>query len=136
MINSQSSGVIFTANPITKNTNEIMIEAGFGLGEALVQGLITPDNFIINKKTLEIKNQDIQTQETMLASIGGENKEVAVPDDKKDKPAIPDDKVKELAKLAIRIENHYQAPQDIEWAIDKQGKIWILQSRPITTLQK
>jgi pyruvate,water dikinase len=136
MIDSKSSGVAFTANPITKNTNEIMIEAGFGLGEALVQGLITPDNLLLNKKTLEIENRDIQIQETMLAFIDGENREVAVPDDKKDKPAIPDDKVVELAKLAIQIENHYQAPQDIEWAIDNQGKIWILQSRPITTLQK
>lgn len=135
MVDSQSSGVVFTVNPITKNPNEIMIEAGLGLGEALMQGLITPDNFIINKKTLEIKNQDIQIQETMLASIDGENIEVAVPDDKKDKPAITDGKVIELAKLAIGIENHYQTPQDIEWAIDNQDKIWILQSRPITTLQ-
>lgn len=134
MIDSQTSGVIFTVNPVTKNPNEIMIEAGLGLGEGLVQGLITPDNFIINKKTIEIKNQDIQTQETMLTSIDGKNMEVPVPDDKKDKPAIIDDKVIELAKLAIRIENLYQKPQDIEWAIDDQGKIWILQSRPITTL--
>lgn len=134
MIDSQTSGVIFTVNPVTKNPNEIMIEAVLGLGEGLVQGLITPDNFIINKKTIEIKNQDIQTQETMLTSIDGKNMEVPVPDDKKDKPAIIDDKVIELAKLAIRIENLYQKPQDIEWAIDDQGKIWILQSRPITTL--
>lgn len=134
MIESKVSGVMFTANPITKDTTEIMLEVGYGLGEFLVQGLITPDNFIIDKKTLSIKSRDIQTQDTMLIFKDGKNTEVAVPDDIKDKQAISDEKVKELAELAIKIENHYGKPQDIEWAIDDQGKIWILQSRPITTL--
>lgn len=134
MIESEASGVMFTANPITKNRDEIMVEAGYGLGELLVQGQISPDNFLIDKKTLEIKTRDIQTQDTMMIFQDGENREVPVPDDKKDKQAVPDETIQELAKLAIRIEGHYGKPQDIEWAIDSQGKIWILQSRPITTL--
>lgn len=141
MIESHASGVMFTANPITKDTDEIMIEAGFGLGEMLVQGLITPDNFIVDKKNLEIKSRDIQTQETMLVFQEGENeqssspnKEIPVPDDKKDEQAVSDEIIKKLAELALKIENHYGEPQDIEWAVDGNLNIWILQSRPITTL--
>lgn len=134
MIESEISGVMFSVNPITEDKNEIMIEAGFGLGELLVQGLITPDNFVVDKNTFEIKSRDVQTQETMLVFKDGENKEVPVSVDKKDKQAVSDEMVKELAKLAIKIEDHYGRPQDIEWAIDENGKIWILQSRPITTL--
>ncbi len=134
MVESEVSGVIFTANPITKNKDEIMIEAGFGLGEMLVQGMITPDNFLIDKNSLEIKEKTIETQETMMVFQDGENKEVPVPKEKKDQSPLPDEKVNELAKLAIKIEDHYGKPQDIEWAIDNEGNIWIVQSRPITTL--
>lgn len=134
MVESNVSGVMFTVNPISKDKNEIMIEAGYGLGEMLVQGLISPDNFIVNKKTLDLKSKNIDSQETMLVFKDGENKEVPVPSDKKDKQAISDEEVKELAKMAIKIENHYGKPQDIEWAIDEKDNIFILQSRPITTL--
>lgn len=134
MIESKASGVMFSVNPISEDTDEIMIEAGYGLGELLVQGLITPDNFIANKKSLEIKSKDIQSQETMLIFKDGKNQEIAVPEDWKSEQAISDEIVMRLAELATRIEDHYQKPQDIEWAIDNQDKIWILQSRPITTL--
>ncbi|MBI2592579.1 MAG: PEP/pyruvate-binding domain-containing protein [Candidatus Colwellbacteria bacterium] len=133
MIDSEVSGVVFTVNPITKDENELMIEAGFGLGEMMVQGMITPDSFVVDKKTLEIKNSDIKTQETMMIFKNGETKEVEVPDDKKSEQALDDDQVIELAKLALKIENHYGSPQDIEWALEKEN-IYILQSRPITTL--
>lgn len=134
MVESKSSGVMFTVNPISQNFHEIMLEAGYGLGELLVQGLITPDNFIIDKTTLEIKSKDIQVQESMLVFKDGKNQETPVPASWKYEAAISDDQVVQLAKLAIKIEDHYQKPQDIEWAIDNQNKIWILQSRPITTL--
>lgn len=111
MVDSQVSGVTFTANPITNNLNEIMIESGFGLGESLVGGMITPDNFIVDKKTLKVKSKTIQ-----------------------DEPSLSDKQIKELAKLCLRIESLFKNPQDIEWAIDRAQKIWILQSRPITTL--
>lgn len=134
MVESKASGVMFTVNPVTDDCDEIMIEAGYGLGELLVQGLITPDNFIIDRKTLEIKERDVQTQETMLVFKDRKNQEIPVPESWKNEAAISDDQVLELTNLAIRIEDHYKSPQDIEWAIDNQGKIWILQSRPITTL--
>ncbi len=134
MVESKASGVMFTVNPITKDTNEIMIEAGFGLGELLVQGLITPDNFIVDKHTLEIKNKDVQSQDIMLVFQDGENKKILVPEDKKNEQSISDEIVKKLAEIGRKIEGHYAKPQDIEWAIDSQSKIWIVQSRPITTL--
>lgn len=134
MIESKVSGVMFSVNPISKNTNQIMIEGGYGLGEMLVQGLITPDNFIVDKKNLEIMERNIDIQETMLIFKDGKNTEVPVRDDLKDKQVVSDEIIKQLAGLAIKIENHYGIPQDIEWAIDRENKIWILQSRPITTL--
>lgn len=111
MVDSQVSGVTFTANPIMNNLNEIIIESGFGLGELLVGGIITPDNFIVDKKTLKIKNKTIQK-----------------------KPSVSDKQIRELANLCIKIEELFKTPQDIEWAIDEKKNIWILQSRPITTL--
>lgn len=134
MVESESSGVMFSVNPINNDLDEIMIEGGFGLGEMVVQGMITPDNFLVDKKTLEIKNKDIQSQETMLVYADGENREVSVPEHKRDKPVLSDEQVKELAALAIRIETHYGSPQDIEWALEK-GKFYILQARPVTTLK-
>lgn len=112
MVNSRSAGVIFTANPVTNNTNEIMIESVLGLGESLVQGSVTPDNFVIDKESGYIKGKDIA----------------------QDEQSIYDEDIEKLVELARKIEAHYGKPQDIEWAIDKENKIWILQSRPITTL--
>ena len=113
MVESKISGVTFTANPVTGNQNEIMIEAVLGLGENVVQGLLTPDNFIIDKQTLNIKSRDLQ---------------------KEDEPTLTDSFIEQLSNFGKIIEAHYGYPQDIEWAIDSQNKIWILQSRPITTL--
>lgn len=110
MVDSQMAGVMFSVNPVTSNKNQIVLEACFGLGEALVQGQVTPDNFIIDKKSLQIIEKNINLN------------------------TLSDKQVIDLAKLAIRIENHYHFPQDIEWAIDPNNEIFILQSRPITTL--
>ena len=112
MVNAKSAGVMFTVNPVSEDKNEIMIESTLGLGEKLVQGEVTPDNFIVNKQTLEIKSKDLQQGEQ----------------------TISDEDIKKLVELGKKIEIHYGKPQDIEWAIDQENKIWILQSRPITTL--
>lgn len=133
MVDSESSGVIFTVNPVTKNTDEIMIEAGFGLGEYLVQGLITPDNFLVDKKTLEIKKKEIGVQDKMLVFRGGKNQEVVLSEEEGNKQAISDDLVIDLTKIGQEIEKHFGRPQDIEWALE-EGQLCILQSRPITTL--
>lgn len=111
MVDAKSAGVMFTVNPVSADRNEVVIESTLGLGEKLVQGEIIPDNFVVNKETLETISKDLQGEQT-----------------------ISDENIKELVELGSKIEDHYGKPQDIEWAIDGQEKIWILQARPITTL--
>lgn len=132
MVESEASGVMFTKNPITGDESEIMIEAGFGLGELLVQGMITPDNFLVTKDSLEIKSRDIQTQETMLVFQDGQNKAVPVPEGKKSQATLTETQVKKLAQLGKKIEDQNGSPQDIEWTLEDE-KFYIVQSRPITT---
>lgn len=131
MVESEAAGVMFSINPITKDPNEIMIEGGFGLGEMIVQGMITPDNFIVDKKDLEIKEKTIESQATMLVYKDGINKEITIPENKGSAQCISDEDIINLAKLAIKIENHYGFPCDIEWAKEKDF-LYIVQSRPIT----
>lgn len=133
MVESEVSGVMFTVNPVTEDPDELMIEATFGLGELLVQGEITPDNFLVRKYDLKVLSADIQVKERKLIFQDGQNAEVELSESEGGKRTLGDEQVKELAQLGIKIEQHYGSPQDIEWALGK-GKIYILQSRPITTL--
>lgn len=134
MVDSEVSGVMFTANPVSGNKEEIMIEAGWGLGEMIVQGMITPDNYIINKGSLEIVSKEINSQEKMLIYKDNRNQEVEVPLEMQSQQKLTEGQIIELAKLAVSIENHFGYPQDIEWAIAKE-QMFILQSRPVTTLR-
>lgn len=133
MVDSDISGVMFTVNPVTADKNELMIEASYGLGELLVQGEITPDNYIVDKKTLQITSRSQGSQAIMLTYQNGKHQKISVPHDLQGKPVLNDYQITELTTLGKTIEDHYQSPQDIEWAIE-EGKISIVQSRPITTL--
>ncbi len=133
MVNSEVSGVIFTANPVTGNKDEIVIESGYGLGEYIVQGIITPDNYIVDKNKLSILNKDLGSKDKMYAFDGKKNKSINVSEKLRDKFSLNDNQVIELTKLGKRIEDHYGFPCDIEWAFEK-GRFYITQSRPITTL--
>lgn len=139
MLDSEVSGVCFTANPITGDKNQIMIEAGFGLGEAIVSGVITPDNYLVNKKTLDILEKDISRQEKMITwdSFAG-TREIVTKEGWEEKQKLPDEFIEDLSRIALKIEEHYQKPVDIEWALAGEAlegsAIYILQSRPITTL--
>ncbi len=134
MIVSQKSGVAFSVHPITENKNELVIEAGFGLGEAIVSGSITPDNYVVKKIPIQIlnKNLNIQTKALIRSKEGG-NEWVTLTNMPAGKAVLNDAQILELAALIIRIENHYQLPQDVEWAFEN-NKFYITQSRPITTL--
>lgn len=133
MVTSEAAGVMFTVNPVSNNPNEVMIEACLGLGELLVQGEITPDNYIVDKKTLKITTRSRGSQEIMLAYQNGKNQRLPTPQRLKDKQILTDKQIALLAELGGNVETHYKSPQDIEWALEK-GKISIVQSRPITTL--
>ena len=134
MVNSHTAGVIFTVNPVTENHDEILIESSYGLGEAVVSGSVTPDEFIVDKESLELKEKKIGKKEFYITrDENGNNVNVDIPDDKKESQSLQNFEIKKLAEIATSIEKHYEKPQDIEFAIEK-GRIYITQSRPITTL--
>jgi pyruvate,water dikinase len=134
MVQSEVSGICFTVHPVTRDKNQMIIEAGWGLGEAIVGGIITPDSYVLNKKSWEILDISISEQEKMIVKKGVSGAiETKVPIAKKNKQKINGKQIIELAKLCARIEKHYGFPCDIEWAIEK-SKFYIVQSRPITTL--
>jgi pyruvate,water dikinase len=134
MIQSEISGITFTAHPVTQDRNQMVLEAGYGLGEAIVGGLVTPDTYIVQKPELTISDINISEQSKMIirAKNGGvEWKEV--PKNKQGKQKLTGAQIIKLAELCVKIEKHYNFPQDIEWAMEK-SKFYITQSRPITTL--
>lgn len=134
MIESEISGIAFTVHPVTEDKNQMIIEAGWGLGEAIVSGSITPDSYVIDKKAMSIMDINISKQEKMITrKAGGGVKTVNIPKAKQEKQVLTGKQIIELAKICAQIEKHYKKPQDIEWAYAK-GKFYIVQSRPITTL--
>jgi pyruvate,water dikinase len=138
MVNSRAAGVTFTLNPVTGDTDEIVIEGNYGLGETVVSGAVNPDDFVIDKKTLKIKERRIarKTIQYIRDPKTGETLHLDVPEDKQKQPCINEEEILKLAELAKRIEQHYGNAQDIEWAIDKDlsfpKNVFIVQSRPET----
>lgn len=131
MINSEVSGIAFSVDPITQDRNQIIIEAGFGLGEAIVSGKITPDAYFIKKQPLYIMNKNISEQKKALVYIKNKNKLVKIKNGNDQK--LQDRGILKLAKVIIKIEAHFGFPCDIEWTMEK-GKLYVTQSRFITTL--
>lgn len=134
MVESEISGIMFTADP-TGDTEKIIIEAGFGLGETIVSGSVTPDNYVVAKSDMQIKQKKINKQDFMLIKEGKENVKVTLGAGKATVQKLNDDKIVELAQIGKKIEEHYKKPMDIEWALE-EGKLYIVQARPITTLNK
>lgn len=135
MVESKTAGVAFTVDPISEDSDTLVIEAGYGLGETVVSGSITPDTYRINKKSMEITSKNISMQTWKLTRVDDKNERVPVEKDMQNEQKITDDEILLLAKYCLDIEKHYEFPQDIEWAIE-DGKIYIVQSRPITTLKE
>jgi pyruvate, water dikinase len=135
MIESDASGILFTVDPVTNDRSKITIEAIYGLGEMIVQGEVTPDHYEVDKNTLAILTKQIAPQTVKLVKQGAENKEVAIVPREQNAQKIPDAVITELAQLGKRLEEHYHFPQDAEWAVE-QGKIYLVQTRPVTTLQE
>lgn len=112
MVNSEVSGIAFSVHPVSEDYNQIIIEAGFGLGEGVVSGAITPDSYVVEKEPRKIIDINVSTE----------------------KSALNESKILELTEIILNIEKHFGFSCDIEWAYEK-GKFYILQSRPITTLE-
>lgn len=138
MVNSRAAGVIFTINPVTGDSSQIVIEGNHGLGEAVVSGAVTPDDFVVDKKTLKIVERRLarKTIQYVRDPSTGNTVHVEVPAEKQEQPCINDEEILKLSELAKLIEQHYGKPQDIEWAIDRDipfpTNMFIVQSRPET----
>lgn len=128
MIQSEVSGVAFSVHPVTQDATQLIIEAGLGLGEAIVSGEITPDTYVVDKSTLSVLDRDISEQEKFLSQAGWQP---AGPDGETQK--LDDAHITALAKIIVDLEQFWNFPVDVEWAL-YGGKLYITQSRPITTL--
>ncbi len=134
MINSQVSGVMFTASPVT-GEDVIIIEGAYGLGEFVVGGVVTPDTYLVDKKTMNIIDKKISVQKIGLVRKDGVTKQVDINEIYQNAQKFSDDKIKKLADIGMLIEKHYGKPMDIEWC-EEDGKIYVVQARPITTIKK
>jgi phosphoenolpyruvate synthase/pyruvate phosphate dikinase len=132
MIPADTAGVLFTANPVTRNRDEIMIEAVYGLGEQLVQGLATPDNYLLDRAGHTLR-ETIATKTTMLVGAASAVAEHPVELARQTQPALTPAQRTELAHLATDLEAKFGHPLDIEWAY-AHNQLYIVQARPITTL--
>ncbi|KHO52466.1 MAG: pyruvate, water dikinase [archaeon GW2011_AR17] len=137
MVNSEVAGVMFTVNPVSQNSDEILIEASYGLGEAVVSGAITPDEYSVTKKGFTVEKKIIAKKTWMYIRDTEKMNtiKVDVPVSKQEEETLHQREIKQLAEYALKLEEHYKKPQDIEFAVEK-GKVYITQTRPITTLGK
>jgi pyruvate,water dikinase len=135
LVPSDTSGIAFTAHPVTGSRDCIVINASYGLGEAIVSGRVTPDMFVIAKGSGAVMEREIYPKTLAIRPHpeGGGVMEEEVAAERAKAPSMSDDEAVEVARLAERVEGHYGSPQDIEWAM-AAGKLYLLQSRPITTL--
>ena len=134
MVNSDISGIAFSVHPVTQDPNQLIIEAGWGLGEAIVSGSITPDSYVVSKKDNAIIDINISEQKKeIVRKKGGGNEWKNVLESKRDNQKLDGKQIITLSEMVVRIEKHYKFPCDIEWAMEK-GEMYIVQSRPITTL--
>jgi pyruvate,water dikinase len=132
MVDSAVAGVLFTANPVTGRRREAVIDANAGLGETVVSGSVNPDHFVVDTAAETILQRRLGDKKVTIRSVaGGGTEEVPLASAE---PCLSDQQVLALAELGDRVERHYGSPQDTEWAIDADGRLWLTQARPITTL--
>ncbi len=134
MVESEVSGIAFSVHPISEDRNQLLIEASYGLGEAIVSGQVTPDNYVVEKEPRRILETNVHAKTRGIFGSEHGNAWQDVPVEKRDVSALTTKQIEELAELVIAIERHYGFPCDIEWAFER-GTFYIVQSRPITTLK-
>lgn len=132
MVMSEVSGILFTSDPLTSDRKTMSIDAGFGLGEALVSGLVNPDTYKVRDGVIVSKRTGIQTLEVRAAEGGGTH-EMKIEEGRQKNQALTETQILRLAGIGRKIEDHFRCPQDIEWCL-AAGEFYIVQSRPITTL--
>ena len=133
LVPAEAAGVIFTANPVTGARNELVINASWGLGEAIVSGRVTPDTIVVNKQTGRIASQEVADKEAMTVRLDDGTREEPVPAERRRRAVLEPAQAEELAKLGMKIEELYGRAMDVEWATSG-GRIFIVQARPVTVL--
>lgn len=137
MADAKAAGVMFTVNLATGADDSIMIEGAWGLGEYIVQGTVTPDNFVVDKDSLTITSRRINEKSIeLIRKEGGDVEERKVEPERAKAQVISDEQIAQLADYAKRIEKHYGCYMDMEWAVDHKDRLWILQARPETVWSK
>jgi len=133
MVDAMCAGVMFTRSPLTGDKSVITVEGAWGLGSAVVSGEVTPDRWVLGKITGEISVRDISDKHArQVPAEGGGIREVANEEAVARQPCLTDDQLMALREVGRKIERHYGKPQDIEWALDADGNVLLLQSRPET----
>ena len=135
MVQAKCAGVLFTQNPMSSSESEMMIESNFGLGESVVSGQTVPDRFVVDGRPNDefaLVTREIGSKDVMIEGVADGIHSVSLTTEKSQQSSLDDDEVIELSKIAKSIERLFKGSQDIEWAIDQEGMIHILQSRPIT----
>jgi len=135
MVNPDKSGVMFTVDPVQRRHDRIMIEAAWGLGEAVVSGLVTPDNYIVGKSDGRVLSKFISRKSVMIVreDTGIGCRHVELTQEKAQAQVLSDVEIDQLLSIGKLIENHFGCPQDVEWAIEEEN-LYVLQSRPVTTM--
>jgi hypothetical protein len=134
MVDATVAGVLFTANPLTGKRRQTVIDANPGLGEAVVSGAVNPDHFVVKTASGEIVERRLGDKRVVIHAITDGGTQRIEQTGQNDEACLSDEQVRALANLGAKVEAHYGAPQDTEWAIDASGHIWLTQARPITTL--
>lgn len=134
MINSDKSGVIFSKDPVTQDEG-VIIEAVFGLGEGIVSGKIQPDHYIVSRDLKILKKGRADKKIALVRNSSGKTETIKLTEERSKSQVLSESEIKRLADYSIKLEQHYKTPQDTEFAIDS-GRIYIVQTRPVTTLEK
>jgi phosphoenolpyruvate synthase/pyruvate phosphate dikinase len=134
MVDADVSGVLFTINTVNNDTDQIMIESTWGLGEALVSGKVVPDTYLVDKRSLSVQTKVLGTKTVTFKHGGHCTVKEATPPEMKETYTLSDSEVKRVAELGRRVEERMGSHQDIEWCIRK-GDLIVLQARPVTTLK-
>jgi len=135
LINAEAAGILFTANPLNGQRDQMLINASWGLGEAVVGGLVTPDTLTLDKSTGTVITRETAEKLVQTVRVEGGTEERPIPENLRRIQAISDEQTADLARLGVEIEALYGMPMDIEWT-QKDGKFSIVQARPITTLSE
>ncbi len=133
LINAEKSGVLFTANPLNSRRDQILLNSSWGLGEAIVGGEVTPDQWVVDKKGQTLIEENINCKDIMTVQKEGGTANIDVPAEKRELATLNQDEVFTLSELGKKAEKHFGSPQDIEWAF-YEGTFYLVQSRPITSL--